>query len=345
MVLSLWVALLGVTTTAAGPGSLVVTEAHTPPNMVGLGARLTQSVIQEAEAQRRPVVDPSRLRRLLGPNASQALRECELTPTCAAPLLATTGASRAVLARLDRDVENYLVELVLVDVKTGEEITRLHQRVPIAARRLASDVSAALPAFLRGEAAPEGRLTLESSVPGARIEVDGEPRGTAPLTLSLPPGRYRVTAEVAGHYPVERTVDVASGGEHTEALRLTPLAEADREEVPQRSERALREAEEAAAASRSRREVAGCLSGAAAVSLAAGAGLHIGFESERRGGRRAVELQRARNVTLGIGAGLAVGAGLVWLWSATTGEDTPPPVTVAPTYDGERLGVGVGGRF
>src|SRR5690606_42045271 len=108
-----WVALLGVTTTAAGPGSLVVTEAHTPPIMVGLGARLTQSVIQEAEAQRRPVVDPSRLRRLLGPNASQALRECELTPTCAAPLLATTGASRAVQARLDRDVENYLAALEL----------------------------------------------------------------------------------------------------------------------------------------------------------------------------------------------------------------------------------------
>lgn len=312
---------------------------------MGLGARLTQSVIQEATAQRRQVVDPSRLRGMLDPNAAQALRECELNAGCAAPLLAPTGASRAVLARLDRDVENYLVELVLLDVRRGEVITRLNQRVPIAARRLASDVDAALPAFLRGEAPPEGRLTLESSVPGARILVDGEPKGTSPVTLTLPPGRYRVTAEVAGHYPVERTVDVASGGEHTEALRMTALAEADRDEVPQVSERALREAEEAAAASRTRREVAGVLSGAAVVSLATGVGLHVGLESDQRAGQHPSELRRARNVALGVGAGLAVGAGLVWLWSATTGSDAPPPVTVAPSYDGERISVGVGGRF
>lgn len=340
MVFSLWVAILGVTTTATGAGSLVVTDTHSPPNMVGLGARLTQSVLQEAQAQKRKVADPSRVRELLGPNAAQALRECELEPACAAPLLAKTGASQAVLARLDRDVENYQVELVLLDVKRGEVITRLHQRVPIASRRLAAEVQSALPAFLRGEAAPEGQLTLESSVPEVRIRVDGEDAGQTPLTLSLPPGRYRVTAEVAGHYPVERVVDVASGGAHTEALRMTPLAEDDRDDSPLVAERALRQAEEAQAAARRRLELAGVLGGAAVVSLAAGTGLHVAY-----GNQPAPELQRARNVTLGVGAGLAVGAGLIWLWSATSGDEAPPPVTVAPSFDGERIGVGLGGRF
>lgn len=327
---------------AGGAGQLVIAETVTPPDMVGLGARLSRSVEAEAQRQGLTVIGPQQLRRSLGEAELFALSECKLDPRCATPLLEGTGARRAVLARLERDRAHYLVTLSLLDLQTGERITQVQRAILIASRRLERDVEAALPGLLRGEREATGDLVVESSVPGVLLTVDDQPAVATPVTLTLKPGRYRLKAEVAGHYPVERLVDVEAGTRQHEVLRMTAHSIADAEPVElkpvvaERSEASLR-------ASAVRREMAGALTGTALVALASTGGLHASATRPNLQPETASSLRRARNVTLGVGAATAFAAGVLWLWETTSSNS--PAVSISPRVSESDVGFVIGGSF
>ncbi|MBL9017675.1 MAG: PEGA domain-containing protein [Myxococcales bacterium] len=56
-----------------------------------------------------------------------------------------------------------------------------------------------------------GQISVESSVSGAAVTVDGErqPRGETPVTLSLEPGRHVLRVSLPGAVAVERIVEIA----------------------------------------------------------------------------------------------------------------------------------------
>ncbi|MDP3506254.1 MAG: serine/threonine-protein kinase [Myxococcales bacterium] len=73
--------------------------------------------------------------------------------------------------------------------------------------------------------APLPVLVVESSPPGATIEVDGIVRGRAPVTFELPTGEHALAAVMEGHEAVRRTVKLPRRGERVVievALSPTP---------------------------------------------------------------------------------------------------------------------------
>lgn len=68
------------------------------------------------------------------------------------------------------------------------------------------------PAVVAPPAAPvTATLTVEPSVPGASVTVDGESRGSGSVTLTLPAGAHRVAVNASGHEPWTRTLNLAPG--------------------------------------------------------------------------------------------------------------------------------------
>lgn len=77
----------------------------------------------------------------------------------------------------------------------------------------ARDAEIAVKARARIEALRQrltGRLAVDSTPPGAAVQLDGErqARGVTPLTLTLAPGPHRVRLARAGAIPAERTVEI-----------------------------------------------------------------------------------------------------------------------------------------
>jgi hypothetical protein len=72
-----------------------------------------------------------------------------------------------------------------------------------------------------------GRLTIECSMSGAEIEVDGKPAGVAPIPkpLWVAPGQHRIGATHASAAPAVEDVDVTAGAMRAVDIRLRPLAE------------------------------------------------------------------------------------------------------------------------
>jgi len=67
---------------------------------------------------------------------------------------------------------------------------------------------------------------VETTPPGATVEVDGAVRGTTPVTLSLKPGEYRLTVRLAGYRSAEESVTVAAEAavERSYTLKVAPAA-------------------------------------------------------------------------------------------------------------------------
>lgn len=62
-----------------------------------------------------------------------------------------------------------------------------------------------------------------SSVPAARVSIDGTELGWTPLVHALPAGTHRVTLEAEGHRSATVQVTVEAGGRSTVARRLEPV--------------------------------------------------------------------------------------------------------------------------
>jgi len=71
----------------------------------------------------------------------------------------------------------------------------------------------------------EGQLSIDSTPPGAQIQVDGQAAGVTPFNLAgLMPGQHTVTVSKPGFVTDTRTVDVSSGSKSVMSVQLTQLS-------------------------------------------------------------------------------------------------------------------------
>jgi len=221
-------------TLAAAPGPVAIIDVDAPDLMMGLGAQVTRSIVQAAEAQKLSVLKPEDVRAKLEPKKYEALRKCGDSAPCAAELLAPLGAARAVLGKLDRDEKNYLLKLWLVDLKNLSVITDVDRAILIAARRFQKDVDQAVPPLLRGEREARGTLTIKSNLQDAQVTVNGDFVGATPVSLQLKPGKYEVKLERKKYLSITRLLNVDANKETVETFKLLlkPGEIPDEEVVP-----------------------------------------------------------------------------------------------------------------
>jgi len=206
---------------------LAVVEVSAPPSMQGLAQQMTHQVLDAAHAQQMKVVGPEEVETFLGPKNSLALKQCGPNPACLSARLADLPVQRVVVGTLARDQTHYLVHFWLISLSPPTTEAELDRAILIASRRLQQDVTAALPALLRGEQEAKGTLVLDSNVAEAAVSLDGEPLGQTPLTRLLKPGKHEVQVSHPGYYPVERLVAVEAGKTTRDVVRLVAVPGAE----------------------------------------------------------------------------------------------------------------------
>ena len=60
-------------------------------------------------------------------------------------------------------------------------------------------------------------LQIDSSVPGADIEIDGAFAGNTPSTLSVPPGAHTIAVKKKGYADWTRTMNISGAAVHLNA--------------------------------------------------------------------------------------------------------------------------------
>jgi len=60
-------------------------------------------------------------------------------------------------------------------------------------------------------------LTVESNIPGADIEIDGNFVGSTPSTVSIPSGQHKITVKKKGYAEWSRTMNVSGSAVHLSA--------------------------------------------------------------------------------------------------------------------------------
>lgn len=209
---------------------LAIVPLDSPKDLALLGRSLAEAIAQEAaKAPEFQVTAPGALVDRLGPDGAARLVQCGDSPNCLRGAAAQLGVQRIVAGRLDRVGVNYRFALVFVDVKTGEAIARVARDVPIASRRIRSDVVAAAGPLVRGEAASTGVLVLLTELPGAEVRVDDKAAGRTPLEKKLPAGKHKVEVSQRGKVRVEPFwVDVPANGRAEQRVRLYDIPVAER---------------------------------------------------------------------------------------------------------------------
>ncbi len=216
---------------AAVPALLVVLAAPSAPSfaivdvdaadaLMGLGAQVTQRVLDGAAAQKLQVLTPDQLRTMLTPDKYAGLKKCHDSTACVAQALSGTPVTRVITGSLTKDERNYLLKLWHHDLGNNSLVCDVDRAILIAARRFQKDVEQAVPPLLRGEREARGTLVVECNVPNAQITVNGDFIGTPPVTLTVKPGKYEVKVTKPKYLPVTRLATVEANQKTVEAVKL-----------------------------------------------------------------------------------------------------------------------------
>jgi hypothetical protein len=208
------------------PPRLYVVAIQAPGSLTFTGKSLGDAVAREASRLGGfEVLGPDEVAARIGTRAYLRLVDCAGDAPCLATSGAPFGADRIVGGRLVQRGSLYQLEIALVDVVAARALATFTGEIPVAARRLQSDVSAASAALLRGESVGQGAILASANVPKAELRVDGELVGLTPMTRPARPGRHRVQVSKPGYEPTEpRWVDVAPGQSVTVTFDLVPLS-------------------------------------------------------------------------------------------------------------------------
>ncbi len=193
-----------------------------PPQLTYTGKKVAETVAREAtRIGGFDVQGPEDIEALYGRKAVLKLMECGDDARCAAEVARALGAERVVSGFLSQGEATYQVSLVLADARSGRSLATFSREIPIAARRLVSDVAAATPALLRGEAEAQGSMVITCNVPDADVFLDGESLGKTPLTHKVRPGKHQVQVSKQGYIQQEpHWVDVAPNETTRHEFRL-----------------------------------------------------------------------------------------------------------------------------
>ncbi len=208
---------------------LAVVSLDAPPELTFTGKSVAQAVAAEARRSGAfDVLGPDALEQQLGRAATAELVSCRADAPCLARAGARLGVERVVAGWLAKAGDFYEVQLVHVDVATGDRLGVLSREVPVASRTLRQVVLAAAPALLAGRADAPAVLKVLSDVAEARVKIDDAPAGTTPLTRSVLPGRHKVVVTKDGYAlgdPVWIEVPAGQTVEHRPRLFLIPARE------------------------------------------------------------------------------------------------------------------------
>jgi hypothetical protein len=201
-----------------------------PSELQLLGRSLAEAVAQEAvKVGGHQVVAPAEVLAKLGADGAAQAAHCGDSAACYVGPALRLGVDRIVGGWIDRSGNNYRFGLVNVDVKTSAAIARATREVPIASRRIRSDVIAAAGPLLRGEAAGLGTLAVLTEAPGADVRIDDRSAGRTPLEARLPAGKHKVEVSQRGKVRVEPFwVDVPANGRAEQKVRLYDIPVAER---------------------------------------------------------------------------------------------------------------------
>lgn len=212
-------ALLVILAAPTGPAFAIV-DVDAADAMMGLGAQVTQKVLDGAAAQKLNTLTPDQLRAMLTPEKYAGLKKCHDSTACVAQALAGTPVTRVITGALSKDERNYLLRLWHHDLGNGAIVCDVDRAILIAARRFQKDVEQAVPPLLRGEREARGTLIVEANVATAQITVNGDFIGTPPITLTVKPGKYEVKVTKTKYLPVTRLATVEANQKTVETVKL-----------------------------------------------------------------------------------------------------------------------------
>jgi hypothetical protein len=115
-----------------------------------------------------------------------------------------TGHDREHLNRAIALYRQYL-EQVASGGRRADALDALSQLEPLAA------TGGDGPTPVKKDVVRPTRLMITSDAPGARLALDGGPPGASPLIREVEPGKHRVTALAPGFFPAEREVVAVAG--------------------------------------------------------------------------------------------------------------------------------------
>lgn len=353
-------ALLGLLAASSPQERVAIVDVDSVPSMIGLAAQVTQTLVREAQAQKKKVLPPDEVRRALGNKAYDELVKCGENVACAANLAGPLGVDKVVTGLFSRDEKNYLVKLWLIDVPKTALVADVDRAILIASRRLQRDVAEAAPGLLEGQREAKGTLVVSATARNCKVTVNGEAAGQTPLTLSLKPGRYEVRVEKKAYLTVVRLVDVEANQTRTEEVRMlvVPGQVPDEEKVPELARRAQEPTAPSAAQPRWTTFLGGGLT-LAAVGLGIGFGASAASLEKKLldGYDPATDTYQATRQTALEARGNATAANVFWISAGALGaltlvsiilDVTQAPaakVTVAPAVGPGGAGLMLGGRF
>lgn len=213
----------------APANSLAVFPLDAPADLALIGRSLAEAIAQEiSKAGGFDVVAPAAVFERLGPDRAGQVSHCGEAIGCYQAPATQLGVARVIGGWIDRAGTNYRFGLVLVDAKAGKSVGRVQREVPIASRRIRTDVVAAALPLLRGEAATTGSLAVLTEQPGADVRIDDKAAGKTPLETKLPAGKHKVEVAQRGKVRIEPfwvEVQPNARAEHRVRLYDIPLAE------------------------------------------------------------------------------------------------------------------------
>ena len=194
----------GARPTRAGAFFVVSGDVNAP-----LAAELNEVLIASLERDGgAEVIAKEQLRLALEAEADGSAMACALDAGCVRRAAARHGLDFAVVGRAVRQAAGFTVELTRYS--GGVELVRM-RRFDVAGRlgELAGALEASRGELLR----PDGALlTVEASVVGARVRMDGVLLGATPLApREIIPGRHTVEAEREGYEPQTEELTCTAG--------------------------------------------------------------------------------------------------------------------------------------
>ena len=163
--------------------------------------------------------------------ASKKLEACR-DSACLKDLAAKATATHLVRPAVRMDGSDYVISLELVDGATGEVVHQASQTCELCGLTEAQEMTRSLAASLQDRLESMGKVTVDSTPPGAEVLVDGEPAGTTPVELRLAAGEHAIVLRLAGHADEERKVVVEVGSTAPVTAELTELEQAAPVEAP-----------------------------------------------------------------------------------------------------------------
>ncbi len=153
------------------------------------------------------VIEPAKLTEL-------ATTACE-DNRCRARLASKFGVSHALVPSITVTHRDYSITLELVALPSGEPVLVARDECEICGfaevEAMVGGMAASLHHMLAAVRQPPPRLTVETTPPGAKVELDGRLRGTTPFELEVEPGAHELTITKPGYIAQHRKVTFVDG--------------------------------------------------------------------------------------------------------------------------------------